>query len=82
MDGSGRSIVCGDVDDMSLSPVVVVAAGGAELGLGITGLTTGTGARTGLDSFLSSTTVGVDPGVGIGAALGTYGNGIGIVIGR
>jgi hypothetical protein len=81
IDGSGRSIVCGDIEDKSLSVVALVAGCGAGLGVGRFGLTTGTGATTGVDSFLTSTTVGVDPSVGIGAALGIYGNGMGIVIG-
>ena len=70
IDGSGRSIVCGDIEDKSLSVVALVAGCGAGLGVGRLELTTGTGATTGVDSFLTSTTVGVDPIVGIGAALG------------
>ena len=81
IDGSGRSTVCGDMEDKSLSVVAVVTGTAAGLGGGIVGLTTGTGATTGVDSFLTSKSVGVDPIVGIGAAFGVYGNGMGIVIG-
>ena len=81
IDGSGRSIVCGDIEDKSLSVVALVAGGGAGLGVGRLGLATGTGTTTGVDSFLTCTTAGVVPIVGIGAALVVYGNGIGIVIG-
>src|SRR5277367_159132 len=80
IDGSGRSIVCGDIEDKSLSVVALVAGGGAGLGVGRLGLATGTGTTTGVDSVLTCTT-GVDPIVGIGAALVVYGNGMGIVIG-
>jgi len=81
IDGSGRSTVCGDMEDKSLSVVAIVTAGGAGLGVGIVGLTAGTGATTGVDSFLTSAKVGLEPMVGIGAAFGVYGNGMGIVIG-